>query len=209
MIFITKLQTNRCFCEHESASIGFKKPRNPRPSATSEIHHSFRRCPSYFECGKLPPPPKKFKLILIYIYLQKELDVFSKVNKQLKKKKGSGRQSFINWWVGVQKKGSSSKILMKVFSLSRYTLATHSTLFTWEVRLSYSFQGGQQAIHCIQFPFALFHYSQLNESESTDASYSSFHISQYLPVLQGPDAFWLWWVVGRKHLQLLQERPYV
>jgi hypothetical protein len=43
-----------------------------------------------------PPPPKKFKLILIYIYLQKELDVFSKVNKQLKKKKGSGRQSFIN-----------------------------------------------------------------------------------------------------------------
>jgi hypothetical protein len=162
MIFITKLQTNRCFCEHESASIGFKKPRNPRPSATSEIHHSFRRCPSYFECGKLPPPPKKFKLILIYIYLQKELDVFSKVNKQLKKKKGSGRQSFINWWVGVQKKGSSSKILMKVFSLSRYTLATHSTLFTWEVRLSYSFQGGQQAIHCIQFPFALFHYSQLN-----------------------------------------------
>jgi hypothetical protein len=36
----TGVRCNRCFCEHESTPIGFKKPRNPRPSASSDtIHH--------------------------------------------------------------------------------------------------------------------------------------------------------------------------
>jgi hypothetical protein len=69
----TGVRCNRCSCEHESAPIGFKKPRNPRPSATSEIHHD--TVSEGFQVtlngvnDRLPNPPPQKKIFLIYFYL--------------------------------------------------------------------------------------------------------------------------------------------
>ncbi|EFX70149.1 hypothetical protein DAPPUDRAFT_112941 [Daphnia pulex] len=65
----TGVRCNRCFCEHESAPIGFKKPRNPRPSASSDtIHHD-----------TISEGDVRVTLDV------KEREVFAKVNKQLEK----------------------------------------------------------------------------------------------------------------------------
>jgi hypothetical protein len=60
----------RCFCEHESAPIGFKKPMIPRPSSTSEFNHD-------------ETVSEEFSVILD----RKEVAVLVKVNQKIKKKK--------------------------------------------------------------------------------------------------------------------------